>query len=469
MTLPPPALVSAADFAWDDIPSLDRLRQLGDAEADACAAELKVQGVNASDTRRIFATLRKTGALPADTPLSLRTFLERPPGGPPHATNPALPAWADLEQIERGQHAFMTQSIMSLVVMLCRSLPEGYAAPSMSRVLNLSGQLQKYPFHRLMGTLQLLRDVSTPGSFRVDGVGAMLAQEMRLLHAGVRTNVAPESMRDFPAFRAQYGVPINQEDMLGTVLGFSMLVIEGLERMGVPMSPRDADDFYHTWRVFGFIMGVRRPGLEYGADAMPTTLADARTFYAKYRRHYVDAAHNPDGVALAAAHVQMLVNLMPTVLQKSMSDLVTREGESGVLPIARKLLRVVAKPYLANRGGAGELLARSYIRMLTDDATCRRVGLEPPAIHLEPMLIAIAYLWEQGTSRLGGNTEVRASGWIFGKLIDTTYHEVRYTVPLTLDDVVDLVHEGRKTHDEMGLLAQRKSVQSKQPPPGARS
>ncbi len=456
MTLPTPAAARATHFAWDSLAAVDSLRQLGDADADRCAAELKTDSVTAAETRRIFATVRKSGVLPSDTPAPLRDFLQAAPGGPRHPTNAALPAWADLAKLERGQQAFMTRSMMSLLVMLCRSLPEGYAAPSMARVLNLSGQLRKYPFHRLMGTLQLLKDVSTPGSFRADGVGTMLAQEMRLLHAGVRTNVAPESMRDVAGFRVRFGVPINQEDMLGTVLGFSLLVIEGLERLGVPMAAGEADDFYHVWRVFGYLMGVRRPGLEPGEDAMPVTLADARAFYATYRRHYVAADQNPDGVALAAAHVRMLVNLMPPALQNSIGGLVSREGEAGVSPFTRKLLRVVAKPYLANRGSAGELLARSYIRLLTDDATCRRVGLEPPAIHLEPMLIAISHLWEQGTSRLGRSTEVRASGWIFGKLIDTTYHEVRYTVPLNLDDVVNLVHEGQKTRDERGLIATRR-------------
>ncbi len=415
----------ATPFAWDNVAALDELRQHGDEAADHCAAELTKAGATGAQLRQLFASLRTTGhVLPVDAPAALRAFMESTKGPGSMGDGPALPAWADRARILRGQEAFMTKAMMSVLVMLCRSLPEGYAAPSMARILNLSGELKARPFHRLMGTLQLLTDVSTPGSFEPGGVGPVVAQEMRLLHAGVRTNVVPTAMGDrYTEFRSTYGVPINQEDMLGTVLGFSVLVIDGLKVLGVPHTPEQAEDFYHVWRVFGHIMGIRRPGVPDGEDSMPRTLADARTFYANYQRHYVGSTDfdgswrersieaNRDGVGLADAHVRMLKGVMTKRMQWLL----------------------------------GDRIARVYIRELTSEAACARVGIRSVHGHLllHWLLEKVPPLWERITSRWGAKNETKAAEWFFSTLIKASYSTpITYTVPGNLQDVKNLVQMG---------------------------
>jgi len=422
---PPLRAPNATPFAWDNVIALDELRQHGDEAADNCAAELTKAGATGGQLRQLFMKLRATGnVLPADAPAALRAFMESTKGPESTGDGPGLPSWADRERILRGQEAFMTKAMMSVVVMLCRSLPEGYAAPSMARVLNLSGELKARPFHRLMGTLQLLTDVSSPGSFEPGGVGPVVAQEMRLLHAGVRTNVVPGAMGDqYAEFRSTYGVPINQEDMLGTVLGFSVLVIDGLETLGVPHTAQQADDFYHVWRVFGHIMGIRRPGVPDGEDSMPTTLADARTFYAKYQRHYVGSTNfegqwrersveaNRAGVGLADAHVGMLKGVMTKRMQWLL----------------------------------GDRIARVYIRELTSEAACARVGIKSVRGHflLHWLLRKLPPLWERITTPWGTRNETKAAEWFFSTLIKASYSTpISYTVPGTLQDVKDLVQMG---------------------------
>ncbi len=425
---PVPAAHPWPVFAWDDARALDRLRLVGDPAADACAAALADGGATATELRRVLASFRADKQqLPAGTPAPLRDFVLTLKATGSSSDAPALPAWADRERILRGQTAFMTSATMSVLVMLCRSLPEGYAAPSMAQVLNLSGELRARPFHRLMGTLQLLKDVSSPGSFEPGGVGPMVALEMRLLHAGVRTNVAPVAMGDrFASFTAQYGVPINQEDMLGTVLGFSTLVIEGLATMRVAHTEEEAEDYYHVWRVFGHLMGIRRPDMPDDADSMPATLAEARAFYATYHRHYVGASSfqgdfrkesemaNPDGVSLADAHVKMLKSVMPKHWQLILGDRV----------------------------------ARVIIRDLTSEGACARVGIKPVAGHrlFTYLLARVPRWWERVTGLWGAKTEVLAAKWFFGALIKTAYSQpITYTVPRTLQDVRDLVDNGERS------------------------
>jgi hypothetical protein len=54
-------------------------------------------------------------------------------------------------------------------VLLLKSLPEGYAAPNLSRVLAETGNMERRTYRRLLGVLQLLLNVSTPGGFRPEG------------------------------------------------------------------------------------------------------------------------------------------------------------------------------------------------------------------------------------------------------------------------------------------------------------
>ena len=107
------------------------------------------------------------------------------------------------------------------LVLLAKSLPEGYAAPNLAQVLNMSGDLRNRTYKRLLATLQLVLNVSSCTGFGPNGRAIISAQKLRLLHAGTRYI----TRKARPHFEEQYGVPVNQEDMLGTILGFSLLVI----------------------------------------------------------------------------------------------------------------------------------------------------------------------------------------------------------------------------------------------------
>ena len=95
--------------------------------------------------------------------------------------------------------------------MLAKSLPEGYAAPNLAQVLNLSGDLRNRTYKRLLATLQLVLNVSSCTGFGPGGRAVISAQKLRLLHAGTRYI----TRKARPHFEEKYGVPVNQEDMLG--------------------------------------------------------------------------------------------------------------------------------------------------------------------------------------------------------------------------------------------------------------
>lgn len=326
---------------WSDDRFLDSLRQQGDPQADLAVRRLmeerEVRAVN-----EIFQTLRADDApIPDDAPAPFREFVE--------ATR-ALPSWADRERLARGGAVFLKHASSSAVVMLASSLPRGYAAPCLCRILSISRDLQTHPFQRLMGVIQLLVNVSSKGSFEPDGRAVVTAQKLRLLHAGVRTLVP----RFRPGYEEQFGVPVNHEDMLATIMGFSYLVIEGLQRLGLPLSDAEAEDLYYLWRVYAQMMGIHPEGRPDDDSYIPATVEEAGAFYDSYvRRNDTGPAENPYGLVLTQDNIDMMRHLIPKPLlllglglapRLAMSELMTpvELARVGVRPLpGHGLLRAV--------------------------------------------------------------------------------------------------------------------------------
>ncbi len=457
MTNPPPTSGTERDAAapfttpgdprWRDVAWLDSWRAHGDPVGDACARALKEQGVSPVVLRRVMAQMKANDRhVPSEAPPALKEFFEQTYRFCDHCGSPELPAWVDRDRIIRGQQSFMERSLPAVLVMLCKSLPEGYAAPSMAKILNLSGDLKARPFHRLMGTLQLLLDVTAPYSFERMGMGAIAGQEMRLLHAGVRANVAPELLGadGYDAFVKQYGIPINQEDMAGTIIGFSLLVVEGLETLGLALEPEVAEDYYYVWRVFAHIMGVRAPGAPDDSDSMPQTLADARAFYETYHRHYVGPTSysgnwrdeairiNPDGVALADAHVRMLGRF---VAGQDFGAHALEADESDAQGLLGRMTE-----------DAGNHAAAKYVHLLVGDAGCARIGVERLDEHnlLGDLLARVPKWWERLWDKVDPGVHIAASEWLFGKLVKNTYRKgVVYPIPTSVNDLHELARTGQ--------------------------
>ena len=91
----------------------------------------------------------------------------------------------DRERLERGEDVFMTHACCSALALLAMSLPAGYAAPNLARVLVMSGNLKNHPYNRLLGVLQMVVNVTSPGGFEQNGKALVTAAKLRLLHAGV--------------------------------------------------------------------------------------------------------------------------------------------------------------------------------------------------------------------------------------------------------------------------------------------
>ncbi|HEX3130725.1 MAG TPA: oxygenase MpaB family protein [Thermoanaerobaculia bacterium] len=317
---------------WSDDRFLDSLRQQGDPQADLAVSRL-VEERDVRAVNEVFKTLRADDSpIPEDAPAPFREFAEATGG---------LPSWADRGRLARGGEVFLKHAFSAAVVMLASSLPRGYAAPCLCHILSISRDLASHPYQRLMGVIQLLVNVSSKDAFEPDGRAVVTAQKLRLLHAGVRTLVP----RFRPGYQEKFGVPVNHEDMLATIMGFSYLVIEGIQRMGLSLSEADAEDFYYLWRVYAQMMGIHPEGKPDDDSYIPATVEEAKQFYDSFaRRQDTSLAHNPYGLVLTQDNLAMMRDLIPKWLRLfgfglaprlAMSELMTPEelARVGVRPV----------------------------------------------------------------------------------------------------------------------------------------
>jgi hypothetical protein len=288
---------------WSDDAFLDTLRLAGDPPADATIAGL-VAGGNERGIADVFTLLKANDSpLPASAPEPLKAFI---------AASAGLPPDLDTARLARGGQAFLRNAVPAVVVLLASSLPRGYAAPCLCEILSISRDLERHPYQRLMGVVQLLLNVSDETAFAPNGRAVVTAQKLRLLHAGVR-HVAAKYR---PHYQARFGVPVNHEDRLATIMAFSYLVVEGVRRLGTPFPAEEADDHYYLWRVFALLMGIHPEGRPHDWSYVPANLADAASFYASYvRRMNTGPDQNAYGVVLTDDNLKMMRDMIPRWLR----------------------------------------------------------------------------------------------------------------------------------------------------------
>lgn len=271
---------------WID-DELDALRAAGDPPADELAQ------VFGSQLPRLVLdlveSLGENGAPPPPgTPARLAAFLQ---------TQGALPPWADPELIAQGQRLFCRFGPPIVLCLTCAALPECYAAARGAQILGLSQRLRRYTHRRVLETAQLVLDVMAPGGLGPDGHGVRSAQKVRLIHAIQRVHLARH-----PHYDPEWGLPVNQEDMLGTLMAFSSVVLEALPKLGIEPSAEEAEGYLHAWLVVGHLLGC-------DPSYFPSSPAEAADFAAIVRRRH--HARTEAGCTMARALRELMEQAVP--------------------------------------------------------------------------------------------------------------------------------------------------------------
>ncbi len=265
------------------------MRRTGDPLADNVVAALFESGGVFRVWDLMKTLVQNDHPTPEQLPPEMRDYL---------AATANVPA-ADESAIRYGQLLFERCGAEILVVLGFYSLPASYAARKGVQVLYRTGYLNNRPNHRLFETTQMVLDTMVPGGLAPDGRGVRTVQKIRLLHAATRRLIVndPEN-----PWEEELGVPINQEDLAGTLMVFTHIILDGLAKLGITVSAEEAQGYLETWRVIARMLGIRE-------ELIPTTPADAKGLCDTIQRRQV--ASSPEGTAMTNALLQMMEHKMP--------------------------------------------------------------------------------------------------------------------------------------------------------------
>ncbi|HZW90286.1 MAG TPA: oxygenase MpaB family protein [Myxococcaceae bacterium] len=262
-------------------PRVDRMGALfgaGDPPADAAVEALADRSPEQREQLVDQALRGELRSLPAE----LRTLRE---------ALSVLPFWADLDRARHGGEVLLRTGFFGGIVLGFRSLIAGYCSPAGNKPLAFSGRLREAAARRLSETSRFVGLVYQPGSFAPGAPGWVAATRVRLMHAQIRRMLRRSTRWD----AAAWGEPINQVDMAGTTLLFSLALVDGLRMLGFRIERDDCEDVLHLWRIGGWILGVE-------PELLCATEAEARVLW-----ELLETTQEPpdaDSAALAAALVE---------------------------------------------------------------------------------------------------------------------------------------------------------------------
>lgn len=292
--------------------SLAEMRRVGDPLADAVVTQLFEDGGIGRVNELMRQLVGNDGVPSAQLPSVVRDYLD----------SSAQALRPNVQAIEQGQRLFERLGPEMLAVLGFYGLPMDYAAGKGVQVLHRTAYLAKRPMRRVLETTQMVVDVMAPGGLGPQGRGVCAAQKVRLMHAAVRHLICSDSDARWDI--SELGVPINQEDMAGTLMTFAYIVLAGLERLELEVTQDEREAYFQCWMAIGRLMGVRE-------DLIPADVEEGRTL--AWQIFHAQAHTSPEGRELARDLIKGYQGLLPSPLHgmpvSMMQFFLQRESLSG--------------------------------------------------------------------------------------------------------------------------------------------
>ncbi len=294
---------------------MGELRSRGDPEADAVIRGLNESG-RLDAVNRVLGTLVKNEDLPPpdDLPRPVREYLDE---------SSRLPDWADPDKIEIAEHVFMLYGLTAYGVLAHASLPECYVTPSIAEALSTTQRMTHQAHRRILETSHFVLGVMGGGGLEPggDGRGIRMAQKVRLMHASIRFLILHEPedgermagmhpmQRGLLGMRwdvGERGLPINQADLLRTLLTFSFVVLRGWRALGVRLDAAEEEAYIHCWNVVGHIMGI-------DFEPLPESYGDCELLFDELKGRW--QGDTEAGRLLTAALLRFIKDQLPFALR----------------------------------------------------------------------------------------------------------------------------------------------------------
>tara|TARA_B100001105_G_scaffold254067_1_gene248993 strand:- start:841 stop:2064 length:1224 start_codon:yes stop_codon:yes gene_type:complete len=268
---------------------LEMFRKIGDAEADADLERI-LASLTEPELREFMPKLGrweptpKPGTERVVLAPAVQAYIDRPFSLEPAAAACILAA----QQAYDGEHRPGGR-----VVLGAYSLPLLYLEPEISLTLATTGRMMMHIRSRLEDTQSFLDGVMKPGSLVPGGDGQKWVRKIRLTHAAIRKLVREGGKSaDKRAFLESWlpggaaplwetriegpvedRVPLDQVELALVLQTFAWVIVDGLEKMGWPMSDDEAENHIQAWSAIGALLGADARLLPAGNPALPAAKA----------------------------------------------------------------------------------------------------------------------------------------------------------------------------------------------------
>ena len=176
-----------------------------------------------------------------------------------------IPAWLNTELLDAGSSFCRRTGSLGLTVLRNYCLMGGYESSAINKPLIYTGALKKGAAKRMAETIEFWVQVTGAGALQKGAVGYRSAIKLRLMHAYARVAV-----QRVPGWsNEQWGIPLNHADMVATNLGFSLVFMEGLKRLGYRPTAQEKSGVLHLWKYIGYLIGIP---VEYLPDTEPQAI-----------------------------------------------------------------------------------------------------------------------------------------------------------------------------------------------------
>lgn len=162
------------------------------------------------------------------------------------------PDWVDWALADEGIQFIHSTGRAATDVLRDMALMGGYLMVAFNQTLILTGELEKGAAPRLAETAKWWLKVVEKNGNHTGRAGWRATLRVRWVHALVRHRLGNHTAWNTQA----WGLPINQVDMAATYLGFSAVMLLGLRKMGIVVTPHNSRAVMHLWKIIAWQMGV---------------------------------------------------------------------------------------------------------------------------------------------------------------------------------------------------------------------
>ncbi len=164
-----------------------------------------------------------------------------------------VPEWLDYGLLNSGAELCMRSNLDSLISLRDYCLIGGYDYSYLNKPLIVTEALKKGAVKRLSETLDFWVNATRYNAMEIHAKGYEFAIKTRLIHSYARLSIK-KHYKEWDT--ENWGAPINSWDMMATYIGFSLIFLHSLQKLGNTFSKEEEQGIFHLWKYVGYLLGI---------------------------------------------------------------------------------------------------------------------------------------------------------------------------------------------------------------------